>query len=261
MKIICPVTKKKCPYLKKLETDLCHREHECDQVKDFYAGITKKPPSKRKRILIAGLIIIIISTVLICFLIFKDFIFKNNNAGPSDSSDASGIVISTTQKPSFEPLPTPSPLPAIPTTDVQATAPARLTIGSVESEIISVPLDSNSMIKVEQSPSVLSWYQGSSIPGQSGNCIIFGYKYYNGIVGVFHSLDSLKLGDSLTFTLDNGTRVSQTVYDIRVYRGGILDSDVLSIDFEGLRSVLISETGAINPNTGQYEDLVALFLN
>ncbi len=261
MKVICPVTKKECPYLKKLETDVCPREHECDQVRDSLAKITKRPPSTRKRLLIAALIIVLALAALVFFLAFDNLLFKGKDAPSTDPSDFSGIVVETTRNPSFEPLPTPSPLPEIPVTGEQALAPARLVIGDEEWEILPVPLDENGMIEVAHYPDILSWYHGSAIPGQSGSCIIFGYKYYSGIAGAFRSLDSLKPGDSLTFTLDNGANVIQTVYNVRVYRDGALDDDALSVSGEDSRTVLISETGSIDPTTGQYEDLVAVFLN
>jgi len=48
MSVICPVTNKECPYLKKLDTDICPREHTCDAVKESYSGMLQKPPAPKK---------------------------------------------------------------------------------------------------------------------------------------------------------------------------------------------------------------------
>lgn len=268
MKVICPVTKKECPYLDKLETDVCPREHYCDQVRDSLSKITKKPPSLKKRIILASAFIAIAAVLLVYFFVFDNFLFNKGNAeGPDVSnpppvnSDASGIEVKPTANPSFAPLPTPSALPEIPVTGGPAETPSRIVVDGIEAEILPVPLDEYGMIKVVHSPSKLSWYEESAIPGEDGNSIIFGYKYYMGMAGIFNSLDSLKPGDKVGFTLDNGVNVELTVYDVAVYENGRLDDDVLSLSITDSRTVLISETGDIDPESGQYEDLVAVFLN
>jgi hypothetical protein len=268
MKVICPVTKKECPYLHKLETDVCPREHYCDQVRDSLSKITKKPPSIRKRIILASAFLVIAAALFVYFFVFDNFLFNKKNAeGPDVSdpppvnSDASGIGVKPTANPSFEPVPTPSPLPEIPVTGNPAEAPARIVVGGIEAEILPVPLDEYGMIKVVHSPSKLSWYEESAIPGEDGSGIIFGYKYYMGMAGIFNSLDSLEPGDNVGFTLDNGENVELTVYDVTVYENGRLDEDVLSVSIAGSRTVLISETGDIDPESDQYDDLVAVFLN
>ena len=71
MSVICPVTNKKCPYLKKLDSDVCPREHTCDAVKESYSGIIQKPPAPRKFLIIlfSILIVAIIGVSIVYFFI------------------------------------------------------------------------------------------------------------------------------------------------------------------------------------------------
>ena len=76
--------------------------------------------------------------------------------------------------------------------------------------------------------------------------------------GAFYNLAKLQPGDKIKFTLDNGTIIEQTVTDNIIYRYGFLPEEVLALENDTPRTVIISETGNINPETGGFMDLIAI---
>ena len=78
------------------------------------------------------------------------------------------------------------------------------------------------------------------------------------MAGLFYNLDSLRTGDVITFTLDNGNKIEQKVSEITIYRDGYLPVDVLELENTIARTVLISETGDIDSETGGYKDLIVV---
>lgn len=281
MSVICPVTNKQCPYLKKLDTDICPREHECDAVKESYSGMIQKPPMPKKFfiILFSVLIMAIIGVSLVYFLVldgdlsfFSPGRYSNKNISPSGSSITAVPSETATENPSYTPVPTlsssytpfpvitpePTQLPPVPITSEAATMPVRIELNGALAEIKGVPLDNNQKIDVLPSSLTVSWYEGSYIPGETGNCILFGYKHYNGMAGIFYNLDSLSIGDTIKFTLDNGTVIEQTVIKTTIYRNGYLPAEILSLDSDSSRTTLISETGDIDSKTGTYNDLIVI---
>ena len=69
MQVICPVTNKECPYLKKLDSDVCPREHTCDAVKESYSGMVQKPPAPKK-FLIVLFSILLVAVLAVCLIYF-----------------------------------------------------------------------------------------------------------------------------------------------------------------------------------------------
>lgn len=270
MSFKCPVTNKTCPYLKKLDSDVCPREHECEAVKISYSEIGQKPPAPKKflTILFSALIILLASISIIYFFILDGGVFSENTTTPTteptpsvtlsiEPTLTSGFQVTTTTNPP----PASGTLPQIIKTANPAEKPVRITLDSLEiiAEIRNVPLDENGNISVIFSSYIISWYEGSYLPGENGSCILFGYKYYGGISGVFYSLEKLHTGDAIKFTMDNGSVVEQYIYDIIVYKDGFLTEDVLAIENNYARTVIISETGDIDSETGSYKDLIVVF--
>ncbi len=282
MSVKCPVTNKECPYLKKLDSDICPREHECDVVKESYSKMIQKPPSPRKFLIIL-FSVLLVSLISVCvvyfFILDKDLSLlglgnKMSEATPTPVSTAAADPTpentpgptsahnpteTTTAAPTPVSTPAPTALPPVPLTSNSATKPVRIELDDLIAEVQNVPLDENQKIAVLPTARIISWYEGSYLPGNEGNCILFGYKHYGGIAGIFYNLEKLQPGDKITFTLDNGTKITQTVIDSIIYRGGILPNDTFIIESENPRTVIISETGSIDSETGGYIDLIVVY--
>ena len=277
MSVICPVTNKECPYLKKLDSDVCPREHTCDAVKESYSGMIQKPPAPRKflTILFSILLVAIIGVSIVYFFVLdgdlsslgmgkkssealptpEPVISAVPTAEPTDSPTPS-ISASPTPLPVTTPLP--SELPTIPITSKTAEKLVRIEIDGIVAEVNNVPLDENQNIDVLPTALSISWYEGSYLPGTTGNCILFGYKHFDGMAGLFYNLDSLRTGDVITFTLDNGKIIEQKVSETTIYKDGYLPDEVLELENTIARTVLISETGDIDSATGGYKDLIVV---
>ena len=281
MSVICPVTNKECPYLKKLDSDICPREHTCDEVIKSYSGMIQKPPAPRKFLIITFsiLLALIVGVCLVYFLVLDGDlsslgIGKNSSEKPPATENPAIIV--QTQVPSEQPVqtatpsnlpsqtplpvttPAPQVLPDVPVTTEDPTMPVRVGFNDLIAEVKGVPLDENQNIKVLLNALVISWYEGSYIPGATGNCLLFGYKHFDGMAGIFYYLDELKMGDTVEFTLDNGSKIIQKVTEITVYEDGYLPDTVFELENETPRTVIISETGDIDTNTGGYKDLIVV---
>ena len=277
MSVICPVTNKECPYLKKLDTDICPREHTCDAVKESYSGMIQKPPAPKKFLitLFSLLLVAIIGISIVYFFVLdgdlSSFGISKKTAetdptpGPTlsavpttEPTDSPAPSMSASHTPLPVTTPVPTELPPIPITSQPAKKLVRIEINGVTAEVKNVSLDENQKIDVLPTALSISWYEGSYLPGTTGNCILFGYKHFDGMAGIFYNLDSLRTGDVISFTLDNGTKIEQKVSDTTIYRDGYLPDDVLELENTTSRTVLISETGDIDPETGGYKDLIVV---
>lgn len=277
MSVICPVTNKECPYLKKLDSDVCPREHTCDAVKESYTGMIQKPPMPRKFLIIlfSILLVAIIGVSAVYFFVLDGDLSslglgnKSSDINPTHNPTISAVPtteptnsptpsLSATYTPLPVTTPVPSKLPPVQITSKTAEKPVRIEIDGIVAEVKNVPLDENQNIDVLPTALSISWYEGSYLPGATGNSILFGYKHFDGMAGAFYNLDSLRTGDLIIFTLDNGSKIEQTVSETTIYRDGYLPDDVLELENTIARTVLISETGDIDPETGGYKDLIVV---
>lgn len=277
MSVICPVTNKVCPYLKKLDSDVCPREHTCDAVKESYSSMIQKPPAPKKFfvILFSIFLIAIIGVSVVYFVVLDGDLsslglgkkISENKPTPnptlsavptSEPTDSPTPTLSASHTPLPVTTPTPTELPSVPITSETAKSLVRVEIDGIAAEVKNVTLDENQKIAVLPTALSVSWYEGSYLPGNIGNCILFGYKHFDGMAGIFYNLDSLHTGDVITLTLDNGTKIEQKVIDTTIYRDGYLPEDVLKLENTVSRTVLISETGDIDPDTGGYKDLIVV---
>jgi|GEM_PF-3146236 len=267
MTVICPVTGKKCPYDQKLDSGVCPREHECDIIRAEYSMMIKKPPSPRKKIYIsAGAVLILVVAVLLYFFVFDgnlDFLSRKektaeNTQTPPPVTETS--IPQPTSAPTAAPTPEPSQLPAVPVTNEDPMSVVRLTILGTTYKVKNVGLDSERKIEAYPDAAVISWYEGSYLPGGAGNSILFGFKYYGGVSGAFYSLETLSSGDSISFTLDNGTTMELEVMYTQVYDRNNIPSTVFELETTSPHTVLITQYGSIDPLTNDYTDMLVVFL-
>lgn len=263
MKVICPVTGSSCPYDQKLDAGVCPREHECDIARAAYSKMLKKPPSARKPIYISLAVVLLLAVAAILYF----FVFNGNLTFLQKSPSPTGIVEQTpspsaqpTVQPSAVSTPEPTELPGIPATGEDAEYVSRISFLDDIHEVKVVGLDPAKRIKAYPDALIVSWYEGSYLPGEKGNSIFFGFRHFGGVSGAFYSLQELDTGDTVTFTLDNGTLIEQSVYEIFIYDEDQLPDDVFALENNTSRTVLISQAGVVDSLTGDYTDMIVVYL-
>jgi LPXTG-site transpeptidase (sortase) family protein len=101
------------------------------------------------------------------------------------------------------------PLPAPPT---------RLAIPKLylDAPIITMGLDGEGNPQVPDRPDQVAWYNFAAAPGQKSNAVLSGHVDWQTqsrqpIPGVFYRLRELDLGDTITITLEDGTKLDYRV--------------------------------------------------
>lgn len=156
-------------------------------------------------------------------------------------------------------LATPTPVAtatSVPTQPPSGAPVAHLIIDKlgVDAPVITLGLDENAIPLVPDNPRDVAWYDFSSKPGWGGNAVFAGHGEWsiNGqyVVGVFHALDSLELGDEIKVVLEDGT---EYVYKVTANRAIPYDDpqavEVMGATLEGTIT-LITHAGAWMPETG-----------
>ena len=270
MVIICPVTGKACPYEQKLNSGVCPREHECDIIRAEYAGMLKKPPSPRKYIYISLAVVLVLATAAVLyFFVFDgtlDFLKASRGVSETTSMTPSPTptpfsTVEPTVAPTAVPTPVPTNLPAVPITEADPSSVVRINVAGILHEVKKVGLDKDLKIKAYPDARIVSWYEGSYLPGGAGNSILFGFKYFGGVSGTFDGLDTLVPGDKIGFTLDNGKTLELEVYDTESYAKDSIPPSVFELENSSPHTVLITQTGEIDPETLDYKDMLVVFLH
>ncbi|MBN2853820.1 MAG: class F sortase [Clostridia bacterium] len=265
METICPLTGERCPYQKLLIDGVCENQLTCPVV-DVSFNQLNNPRKKLSRKLILIFYYTMLGLLLggfIYIFFFTDYLRNNDSAekgaGISESND-NDIVVLISNDTSQTPVESSAVLEEIPVTDQAATAISQIKIDSLSAyaEVISVGLNQYNLIETFPSRDIVSWYGESALPGENGNCILVGNKYYNNFTAVFHDLDKIKINDDIILILDNGTRITQKVYDIVYYKGNILPEKVLNLDISYSVTTLISRAGELDQITGDYDSFIVV---
>jgi len=139
-------------------------------------------------------------------------------AGEGDDTSSRGATIPHSRLATSSPAATATLVP----TQLPSSAPvARLIIDKlgVDAPVITLGLDENAIPLVPDNPHDVAWYDFSSTPGWDGNAVFAGHGEWtiNGqyVVGVFHALSSLELGDEIKVVLEDGT---EYVYKVTANR-------------------------------------------
>jgi len=276
MATICPITNEKCPYNKQLINGICEDQLTCPVVDTSFRKLKKKKKVviNKKVILISFYLFLILLLGVFTYIYFftNIIIVPNNNIAvsvtpstpiptptSSDSNDT-GLVVYINNNLNTNDTYKKVSLPDIPTTNKAATCVKRIRIDSLSiyAEIINVRLNKYNLIETYPSKNIVSWYEDSALPGKLGNCILLGNKYYNNFTAVFNNLDKINIDDEIVFTLDNGKKITQKVYDITYYKGDILPEIVLDLDTSFTVSTLISRAGQYNSETGDFDSFIVV---
>jgi len=155
---------------------------------------------------------------------------------------------------SFQPepdTPLPESTPQEPKYVPLTSIPVGMTIPAldVDTEIQPTGRDGNTMAIIP-SPTIISWYELSAIPGNEGNCLLAGHRAWNGQKGRLASLDTLSIGDEMTIQYEDGSSNKFLLESVFVYALATAPADkIMDVNGEA-RVTVITCKEPFNPATG-----------
>ena len=158
------------------------------------------------------------------------------------------------QEPEPEPEPSEPPITAWP---VWMYIPAI----NVDAEIQDTGTDyvADTMI-IAPSGSVISWWRGSSIPGNAGNAIFGSHNRWKGALGQLFSLDTLEVGDEMEIIYEDGSSLIFRLESVFVYLLATAPAEQIMDTSGEARVTLITCKDPFNPNTGTSDNrIIAVF--
>ncbi|MCK5811795.1 MAG: class F sortase [Clostridiales bacterium] len=270
MQTICPITNERCPYQKKLVNGVCEDQLTCPII-----DVSFRKMKKKSRLLSEKTILISFYSLLIILLFAFIYVFfftnlitlpkvnessSTTSPSPSPSETEEGFLVYIDKEIDEVTPYENNSLPLVPLSNEKASKVVRIKIDSLSlfALVESVSLNQYNLIETYPDKSVVSWYEGSHLPSEKGNCILVGNKYYNSFAAVFNQLDNVAINDQIIFTLDNGTTIVQTIYDIVIYNSTILPESIFKLDGSYPITTIISKTGNINKETGEYDSFIVV---
>lgn len=186
---------------------------------------------------------------------------SQQGAAADPSASASNRVVAT---PSPTPTPTPSSGAVAPpvavATHLGRSVPVRLQIAAigVDSTLLELGLKQDGAMEVPPGGFPAGWYTGAPTPGELGPAIIAGHVDLKG-PGVFYDLHTLKSGDRVTITRQDGSRPVFRVTRLQQVPKDRFPTKAVygNIGHAGLR--LITCGGTFNRQSGHYEDNIVVF--
>jgi Sortase domain len=129
----------------------------------------------------------------------------------------------------------------------------------VHSRLVDLGLDRNGEMELPKNPADPGWFSRGAAPGALGPAVIAGHVTWNGAPSVFYRLRTMRRGDQVTVTREDGKTAVFTVTRIDQFpRSGFPTSAVYGpIDHAGLR--LITCGGSYDAARHEYLDNVVVF--
>jgi LPXTG-site transpeptidase (sortase) family protein len=133
-------------------------------------------------------------------------------------------------------------------------APVSLTIPliGVQTNLITLGLQSNGQLQVPSTTSVAGWYTGSPRPGSVGSSIIVGHIDSYKTPGVFFRLDELVKGDKIYVKRADGTLAEFSVTSVQSYLKDHFPTEDVYGPVPDAELRLITCGGAFDYATGHY---------
>jgi sortase (surface protein transpeptidase) len=127
----------------------------------------------------------------------------------------------------------------------------------VRSRLVDLGLNDGEM--EVPAPAVAGWFTGGPTPGALGPAVITGHVTWNGAPAVFHRLGTLRRGDQVTVTRQDGKTAVFTVSRVARFSKSRFPSRAVygTIDHAGLR--LITCGGTYDAARHRYLDNVVVF--
>jgi sortase (surface protein transpeptidase) len=128
----------------------------------------------------------------------------------------------------------------------------------VRSKLIDLGLKDDGTMRVPADPADPGWFTGAPTPGALGPAVIAGHVRWNGALGVFHRLDTMRRGDQVSVTRKDGKTAIFTVTKVDQYAKSRFPTQAVygPINHAGLRLITC---GAYNAAERTYLDNVVVF--
>jgi len=129
----------------------------------------------------------------------------------------------------------------------------------VQSTLVGLGLDMDGAMEVPQDPDQPGWFSRGATPGALGPAVIAGHVTWDGAPVIFHRLGTLRRGDQVTVTREDGKTAIFTVSRVaRFSKSRFPSRDVYgAIDHAGLR--LITCGGTYDAARRRYLDNIVVF--
>jgi hypothetical protein len=100
--------------------------------------------------------------------------------------------------------------------------PARLMVPALglNARIAPVGLDASGEMDVPGSAGEIGWYELGPRPGERGNAVLIGHNVWEGRVGAFGQLGSLRMGDRVTVATSPPAHFTYAVENVKSYPAG-----------------------------------------
>lgn len=198
-------------------------------------------PTRRPAALLtlaAGLVVILGGTVGLLLTRHSTPPMRPVAAGVGALPAPTGRIVAAPQSPGPQPV----------------AAPVSLTIPliGVQTNLITLGLQSNGQLQVPATTSVAGWYTGSPRPGSIGSSIIVGHiDSYKGR-GVFYRLNTLTKGDKIYIKRADGTMAEFSVTSVQGYLKDHFPTEDVYGPVPDAELRLITCGGAFDFATGHY---------
>ena len=129
----------------------------------------------------------------------------------------------------------------------------------VRSRLVDLGLDRDGAMEVPRDPDRAGWFSRGATPGALGPAVIAGHVTWNGANGVFHRLGTLRRGDRVSVSREDGKTAVFRVTRVSQYAKSHFPSRSVygAIDHAGLR--LITCGGSYDAAAHRYLDNVVVF--
>jgi sortase (surface protein transpeptidase) len=129
----------------------------------------------------------------------------------------------------------------------------------VQSKLIELGLKGDGTMQVPTDPADPGWFTGAPTPGALGPAVIAGHVRWDGALGVFHRLDTMRRGDQVRVTRKDGKTAIFAVTKVDQYSKSRFPTQAVygEIDHAGLRLITCGGTYDAAGNT--YLDNVVVF--
>jgi sortase (surface protein transpeptidase) len=144
---------------------------------------------------------------------------------------------------------------------VKRSTPVHLSIPAigVSVKLSEVGLKSNGSVQVPTSYHVPGWYKDGPAPGQIGSAVILGHVDSVAGAGVFYRLNDLRVGDRVTVTLKDSTKVTFKVIGLREYEKNTFPERLVYGPRSYSALQLVTCGGIFDSKTGHYLSNIVVF--
>jgi sortase (surface protein transpeptidase) len=141
-----------------------------------------------------------------------------------------------------------------------AKRPVRLQIEflEVDAAVVDVGVTAGGDMDTTKEPYGIAWYEKGSAPGWSGNALMAGHNYWNGVPGSFVYLSYLPVGEKVLIEYEDGSTGEFSVISNATYELEDIPASVMVPKDGNTRTTLISCNGKNIPGFGYTQRTIVL---